>query len=48
LFQRLKPKCDKPPSKFAFNFNLRRYIKAVAVGDMVYLIGGMDSTGGKA
>jgi hypothetical protein len=25
--QRLKPKCDEPLSSFAFNFNLRRYIK---------------------
>jgi hypothetical protein len=24
--KRLKPKCDQPPSTFAFNFNLRRYI----------------------
>jgi len=26
-FQRLKVKCDEPFSNFAFNFNLRRYIK---------------------
>ena len=26
-FQRLKPKCDVPLSKFAFKFNLRRYNK---------------------
>ena len=23
--ERLKRKCDEPPSNFAFNFNLRRY-----------------------
>jgi hypothetical protein len=29
--QRLKPKCDEPPSKSAFKFNLRRYIKGKAL-----------------
>jgi hypothetical protein len=29
--ERLKPKCDKPLSKFAFNLNLRRYAEAPAV-----------------
>ena len=26
--KRLKPKCDNPPSNFAFNLKLRRYILA--------------------
>ena len=27
----MRPKCDEPLSKFAFDFNLRRYTSAVAV-----------------
>jgi hypothetical protein len=30
LFELSKLQCDEPPSDFAFNFNMRRYVKASA------------------
>jgi hypothetical protein len=33
--KRLKPKCDKPLSTFAFKFNLHHYIKAGRVSDAI-------------
>jgi hypothetical protein len=39
-FQRLKARCDEALSNFAFNFSLRRYIKAA---DLAALAGAIDS-----
>ena len=48
--KRLKLKCDEPLSKIAFNFDLRRYIKAVRVYELLLTNGwvkdGGDGGGG--
>jgi len=45
-FQRLKIKCDKLLSNFAFNFNLRRYTKVIFVPADQNNVGVLDTADG--